>query len=58
MKYKVHMTYHQHYYVEVEANTEEQARQRARFHLSPEDCEPDEYAEWEVYSIQAQEQTA
>ena len=49
--YKVNMTHYQHYFVEVEANTEEQARVHARFYLSPEDCKRDDYEEWEVYSV-------
>lgn len=57
MKYKVKMTYHRNYYVEIDMQTEAQAREHARFYLSPEDCEADEYFEWEVDSVHAQEQT-
>jgi len=49
--YKINMTHYQHYFVEVKAKTEEQAREHARFYLSPEDCKRDDYAEWEVYSV-------
>jgi len=57
MKYKVQMTYHRHYYVEIEAPSEDHARSIARYKYTPEDCTPDSYVEWEVDSVQAQEQT-
>ena len=55
-KYKVEMTQYQCFYAEVEAESEEQAEEFARNNLTPYDCEPDDYIEWEFNS--AKEATA
>ena len=56
--YIVRMNYTRAYFAEVQANSESEAEDIARFNMTPNDCEADDYAEWEVYSTQAQEQTA
>jgi hypothetical protein len=55
-KYKVEMTQHQTFYAEVDAESLEQAEEFARNNLTPYDCEPDDYIEWEFNS--AKEVTA
>ena len=48
--YKVRKTYHQFYYAIIEADDLEQAQKRAK-ELTIEDCRSDDYADWEVYSM-------
>lgn len=50
--YKVRKVYHQYYYATIEADSLEQAQDRAEG-LTIQDCLPDEYADWEVYSVDA-----
>lgn len=50
--YKIRKVYHQYYYATIEADSLEQAQKRAEG-LTIQDCLPDEYAEWEVYSVDA-----
>ena len=52
--YKVRKTYYQFYYAEVKANSYEEAKAKAQS-LEIDDCKEDEYAEWELYSIDALE---
>ena len=50
--YKVRKVYHQYYHATIEADSPEQAQERAEG-LSIEDCQSDDYIEWEVYSVDA-----
>lgn len=50
--YKVRKVYHQYYYATIEADSLEQAQERAEG-LTIQDCLPDDYADWEVYSVDA-----
>ena len=48
--YKVRKVYHQFHFATIVADTPEQAQERAEA-LTIDDCTPDDYTEWEVYSV-------
>ena len=50
--YKIRKVYHQYFHATIEADSPEQAQERAEG-LSIEDCQSDDYIEWEVYSVDA-----
>jgi hypothetical protein len=56
--YRVRMNYTRAYYVEVEAECHRDAEHYVLANLTHKDCEPDEYAEWEVYSTNVIKETA
>ena len=51
------MNYTRAYYVEVKAECHRDAEHYVLANLTHKDCEPDEYAEWEVYSTNVLEET-
>lgn len=48
--YKIRKVYHQYYHATIEADSPEQAQERANV-LRVDECTPDEYIDWEVYSV-------
>jgi len=48
--YRVRKIYSQHYYADIKADSYEAARELAE-NLEIDDCKRDEYANWEVYSV-------
>jgi hypothetical protein len=48
--YKVRKIYHQFHFATIEAESPEQAQERAEA-LTIDDCTPDDYTEWKVYSV-------
>ena len=48
--YKVRMMQTQYFEVTIKADSEESARRIASY-TSPDECEEDEYVEWEVYDL-------
>ena len=49
--YKVRMMQTQHFLVNIEADSYAQAKDIANFKLEQGDCTPDDYVEFEIYSI-------
>ena len=49
--YNVSMSYYQYYHATVQAKDFDQATEKAKA-LGLEDCKKDDYAEWEVYSVE------